>query len=231
LTTNKPILPAATVVLVRESRAQLEVLMLRRNPELAFAPNNWVFPGGKLDTDELAHAKTELNRAFRLAACRECMEETNIAISQEALSPISHWTTPKFRNKRFATQFFVTLVDPDNSVLVDGSEIVEFSWLSPSQALNRHQSAQLDMMPPTLVTLTELAKFKTFEQILSYYQSRPPRRYNPRGHFFKPRNGKPNGCFLYEGDSGYAANNPQLKEKLNRCELSAGVLTHISNLD
>lgn len=219
------------MALIRESGAQLEVLMLRRNPKLTFAPNNWVFPGGKLDADELEHAKTKLNQAFQLAACRECMEETNIVISQAALSPISHWTTPKFRNKRFSTQFFVTLADADSAVLVDGSEIIDFSWLTPSQALNRHQSAQLDMMPPTLVTLTELAKFKTFEQILSYYKARSPRRYNPRGQFYEPSNGKPNGCFLYEGDSGYADNNPELKDNLNRCELNAGVLTHISNLD
>ena len=218
-------------MLIRESSAQPEVLMLRRNSELIFAPNNWVFPGGKLDDYENNHAKANLNYAFQLAACRECLEETNISIAPESLSVISHWTTPKFRNRRFATQFFITLVHADSNVVVDSSEIVAFDWLTPSEALNRHQRKKLEMMPPTLVTLTELAKLHSFDQILAYYQSRPPRRYNPRGQFYQPTNGKPNGCFLYEGDSGYADNNPELKTNLNRCELSAGVLTHISNLD
>ena len=219
------------MALIRQSRAQLEVLMLRRNPDLVFAPNNWVFPGGKLDELENKHATTNLPYAFRLAACRECLEETDIVISPESLSPISHWTTPKFRTKRFATQFFVALVHANISVVVDGSEIVEFNWLTPSEALNRHKREQLEMMPPTLVTLTELSKLQSFDQILAYYQSRPPQRYNPRGQLYEPSDGKPNGCFLYEGDSGYADNNPDLKTNLNRCELKAGVLTHISNLD
>jgi 8-oxo-dGTP pyrophosphatase MutT (NUDIX family) len=218
-------------VLIRESRAQAQVLMLRRNSELVFAPNNWVFPGGKLDDSEKSHAEANLNHAFQLAACRECLEETNIVISPDSLSPISHWTTPKFRNKRFATQFFIALIDTGSNVVVDGSEIVEFKWLTPTDALKRHQQNQLEMMPPTLVTLTELSSLQSFGLILAYYQSRPPRRYNPRGQFYEPSDGKPNGCFLYEGDSGYADNNPALKTNLNRCELNAGVLTHISNLE
>ena len=231
MNSEKPISPAATVALLRLFDGEIQVLMLRRNSELVFAPNNWVFPGGKLEAAEIECAKSNLSDAFRLAACRECLEETSIVVSPDTLLPISHWTTPKFRNKRFATQFFIALVPIDSEVIVDGSEIVEFRWLSPTQALHYHGAEQLEMMPPTLVTLSELAKLKTFEQILGYYKTRSPRRYNPRGQFFKSSNGKPNGCFLYEGDSGYADNNPELRDKLNRCELNAGVLTHISNLD
>ena len=43
--------PAATVVLVRESPQQedLEVLLLLRNSKLAFHGGHWVFPGGRVD--------------------------------------------------------------------------------------------------------------------------------------------------------------------------------------
>lgn len=41
---------AATVVLLRRGRAGLEVLLTRRPPSMAFAPDMHVFPGGRVDT-------------------------------------------------------------------------------------------------------------------------------------------------------------------------------------
>ena len=41
--------PAATVLLVRDSLAGLEVLMQRRNTTMVFASGNYVFPGGRVD--------------------------------------------------------------------------------------------------------------------------------------------------------------------------------------
>ncbi|MGZ8438914.1 MAG: NUDIX hydrolase, partial [Candidatus Limnocylindrales bacterium] len=41
--------PAATVVLLRRGRVGFEVLLTRRQPSMAFAPDMHVFPGGRLD--------------------------------------------------------------------------------------------------------------------------------------------------------------------------------------
>ncbi|MGZ8513968.1 MAG: MBL fold metallo-hydrolase [Candidatus Limnocylindrales bacterium] len=41
--------PAATVVLLRRGRVGFEVLLTRRPPSMAFAPDMHVFPGGRLD--------------------------------------------------------------------------------------------------------------------------------------------------------------------------------------
>ena len=45
--------PAATVILLRDGEDGLETLMLRRNSKLAFAGGHWVFPGGRVDADDL----------------------------------------------------------------------------------------------------------------------------------------------------------------------------------
>ena len=42
------LIPAATVVLVREGDSGVEVLMLRKNSKITFG-GMWVFPGGKID--------------------------------------------------------------------------------------------------------------------------------------------------------------------------------------
>src|SRR6478735_7867017 len=43
-----PAIPAATVILLRDSNGGIETLMLRRNSKIAFG-GMWVFPGGRVE--------------------------------------------------------------------------------------------------------------------------------------------------------------------------------------
>ena len=224
---NKPILPAATVVILRQNEDKTEVLLLRRNPELKFAANCWVFPGGKTEEAELELSAGDLEQANRLAAVRECMEETGLDISAETLLPISHWTTPNIHPKRFATQFYTCLVPTESNVVIDQSEIVEHQWLSAHESLELHHAGQLHIMPPTYVTLFEISKLNNFSGVKRYYEQRNARFYNPRPIMHS----KTLGTFLYEGDSGYADNEPNLTDSLNRCEYNDGIINHLCNLE
>ena len=44
-----PVRPAATVMLLRDGHAGLEVFMLQRTHSAAFARSQFVFPGGRVD--------------------------------------------------------------------------------------------------------------------------------------------------------------------------------------
>ncbi len=46
-----PISPASTVLLL-DDRPELHVLMVKRTSRVAFAPDAWVFPGGRVDPDD-----------------------------------------------------------------------------------------------------------------------------------------------------------------------------------
>ena len=227
---NHSVVPAATIVLLREFKTELKVLLLRRNPDLVFAANNWVFPGGKIEPSEISGENGDLFRASKIAAIRECLEETQIDISELELTPISHWTTPKFRPKRFATQFFISKFPAACDVRVDQSEIVEFQWLSAVNALQKHRDNELEMMPPTLVTLSEISKFEEYEDIIKYYSKRENRSYNPRMKIHEDDE-HVDASFLYEGDSGYDQTDPRNQNHLNRCEIKNGVIKHICNID
>lgn len=75
------VLPAATVVLVREDSG--EVLFVLRHARHGFMANVWVFPGGRLDEADLAGGTltdTEL-APFVHAAIRETFEEAGILLS------------------------------------------------------------------------------------------------------------------------------------------------------
>ena len=97
--------PAATIVLLRDGDAGMEVLLLRRNRKSGFVPGAYVFPGGRVDgadadadllervdglTPEAAarrleHAGGEPPAiAYYLAALREAFEETGILVGHRA---------------------------------------------------------------------------------------------------------------------------------------------------
>jgi 8-oxo-dGTP pyrophosphatase MutT (NUDIX family) len=86
-----PILPAATILLLRDQPA-FEVLMVKRHHQIDFASGALVFPGGKTHAGDHDVAWGERavgwaalapdKRALRLAALREAYEETGILMAQ-----------------------------------------------------------------------------------------------------------------------------------------------------
>jgi 8-oxo-dGTP pyrophosphatase MutT (NUDIX family) len=137
--------PAATVLLLREP---YEVLMVRRNPELAFMGGFWVFPGGRVEAED---------GSPETAARRELAEEAGITLAPDAeLVAFARWITPLGLPRRFDTWFFLALADAHTPApAVDGSEIVEARWITPSDALS-------DSSPIAFPTRTQLERLMAF---------------------------------------------------------------------
>ena len=51
------LVPAATVVVLRDAPGGLETLMMRRISKLSFVGGMWVFPGGRVDDDDYSLSK------------------------------------------------------------------------------------------------------------------------------------------------------------------------------
>lgn len=96
---------AASVLVLRDGDAGLQVLMVRRSPTASFMPGAYVFPGGAVDADDGTDeargacdgaAAAALDRlgtqagvgdraqAFAVAALRECLEECGLWIGPDA---------------------------------------------------------------------------------------------------------------------------------------------------
>ena len=76
-------IPAATLVVMRETPdGPPDLLMVERTARMAFAGGAMVFPGGRIDDDDrdLAADFPESDAAARIAAIRETLEESGIAI-------------------------------------------------------------------------------------------------------------------------------------------------------
>ena len=77
-----PARPAATVLLVRDGAAGLEVFMVVRHREIAFAGGALVFPGGRVEEADGALAGGDPLGAFRIAAIRETFEECGVLLAR-----------------------------------------------------------------------------------------------------------------------------------------------------
>ena len=78
-----PPIPAATLIVMRDRvGAPPEVLMVERAAKLAFAGGAMVFPGGRIDAadDAAAAAYDQPHAAARIAAIRETIEESAVAV-------------------------------------------------------------------------------------------------------------------------------------------------------
>jgi 8-oxo-dGTP pyrophosphatase MutT (NUDIX family) len=139
--------PAATVVLLRPVRRGLAVLLTRRTRTMRFGGDMYVFPGGRVDPEDVDH---------EAAAIRETHEETGIEISRDDLIPLSRWVTPPGLPSRYDARFFAALVPPGTDVRRPSDEVAESRWLTPADALAAIAQGDLAMWQPTLVTLQQL---------------------------------------------------------------------------
>jgi 8-oxo-dGTP pyrophosphatase MutT (NUDIX family) len=127
--------------------------------------------GGKLDfsNDETM---------ARFARYRRQLHDSEITLLQFAIQedirfqlnqiiPYSHWITPEVESKRFDTRFFIARMPTGQAPIHDALEMTGSTWMTPAEALDRHKTGEILLMPPTLKTLEELADFSSIDLVFS----------------------------------------------------------------
>ena len=207
---TRPATPAATVVLLRDGADGAEVLMLRKNSKIAFG-GMWVFPGGRIDAEDYP-ADGDKERAARNAAAREACEEAGVNVDPSAFVWFAHWTPPPTTPVRFATWFFAARAGAE-AVRIDDGEIKAHQWIRPADALARHKDGDIDLVPPTWVTLHHLSLHAPVDALLHHLGAHPPRHYETR--LAQRADGV--RVAMWQGDAGYAdwdANRPGARHRL-----------------
>lgn len=210
-----PIIPAATALVIREIgdvNKGIEVLLLKRNSKLVFAPSYWVFPGGRIDAADGSINPDQLQNTAKIAAAREAFEEARITVRPEDMRYFCNWTTPVGGKRRFSTWFFHCLA-PENmeSVQVDNSEIVAHKWVSPIQALEALSNNNLPLLPPTYITLHRIKHANSYDDVVQEFDrtglitAAPVTKVVDKKFY----------C-LYNGDSGYDTGDISMKDAQHR---------------
>ncbi|NND68327.1 MAG: NUDIX domain-containing protein [Halioglobus sp.] len=200
MTDTPPIKPASTVVLLRDSDNGPQTLMLRRNKALIFAGGAWVFPGGSLDPEDIEAGSGDIERAARIAAAREAQEEAGLDPAPEDMILLSHWTTPVGEPRRFSTWIFAAPLHGEQEVVIDGGEIHDSQWMDVSDAVDAHERGELNMLPPTYITLRTLAPYDTVTAMVDGERDRPVPEVFP----VFSQDGD-NIIVMFRGDAGYEA--------------------------
>lgn len=193
----EPAIPAATVLLLKDTHAGPEVLMLHKTSKIAFG-GMWVFPGGKIDETDYKDPGDH-DGAARTAAARETQEEAGIDIPESEFVWFSHWTPPASTPRRYATWFFATITEEDHEIRVDGGEIQDHQWINPGHALTEHAAGKIDLAPPTWVSLYQLSRFGSVGEALNAFRDRAARIYQTR----VVKSEDEHRVALWEGDAGY----------------------------
>jgi 8-oxo-dGTP pyrophosphatase MutT (NUDIX family) len=197
--TNQPIHAAASLIVMRDRASQApEVLIIQRSAALAFAGGAYAFPGGRVDLEDRALAERccpslDLDDgAARIAAARETLEETAIAIGHPSVSaddamladgfaarissgactfdcdafvPFARWLPHLGIKRRFDTRFFLAAAPAiDIDPIADGGETSATFWASAETILARCAARDGWALFPTRRLLERLARFTSFAE-------------------------------------------------------------------
>jgi 8-oxo-dGTP pyrophosphatase MutT (NUDIX family) len=139
----------AVVLLVdRDGR----VLMQHRTPDAKVSPNQWSFPGGRVEAGEEPIA----------AAHRELLEETGIRVAR--LDPFWSGTRPSVFNPDGLVEVHAftagTDATQDDVVLGEGQAMV---FLTPEEALDRDLGITAEMLLPMFLGSDAYARLRAAE--------------------------------------------------------------------
>ncbi|MGH9303724.1 MAG: NUDIX hydrolase [Acidimicrobiales bacterium] len=159
------VLDAATVMLVRDRAAQMEVLLLKRNLKSTWVGGVHLFPGGAVDTSDGSAEIAEVCRglgdeeasavigvfegggAFFVAAVRECFEEAGILLASSASGPLSFAdaaVAARFgahRRRLNAGETSLAEICREEEIALELGQLCYFSrWITPEGSPRRYDT-------------------------------------------------------------------------------------------
>ncbi len=118
----------------------------------------------------------------------------------DLLRPWAHWITPVQEPRRFDTRFFVAALPTGQLTRDVAGEAERVTWMRPADALAARDRGEVVMVPPTAITLAELAEYHTVAEVLAAAEGRTITPVTPRLVLDGDRI-----RFLLPGDDGYDA--------------------------
>ncbi len=95
-----------------------------------------------------------LDRSLSLA---ELLTRRRLVLRSDLLRPWSRWITPVVEPRRFDARFFAAALPRGQRTREVGGEASAVAWISPAAAIEAGKRHEIELWPPTAVTLAELA--------------------------------------------------------------------------
>lgn len=109
--------------------------------------------------DVTAAGWEERRRALvaRDVAVAELLAAEGLVLRADLLRPWAHWTTPAYEPRRYDTRFLLAALPPGQEARHVGGEASASGWHAAAAAVQACRRGEVLAMPPTLVTLEEVA--------------------------------------------------------------------------
>ncbi|MCP5382689.1 MAG: NUDIX hydrolase [Kordiimonadaceae bacterium] len=132
------IIDSASILVIRDNdvTGKLEVLMVKRHPDIGFAGGAYVFPGGKVDPDDLTLSRDipfypAGYSDFIYTAFREVFEESGLIIGNEG-------DAVEYRNALLQGEIAFSEIIKQANIIFNPDDIIPFArWVTPRQYLKR----------------------------------------------------------------------------------------------
>jgi 8-oxo-dGTP pyrophosphatase MutT (NUDIX family) len=111
----------------------------------------------------------------------EVLGRRGLVLRTDLLTPWARWITPEVSPRRFDTWFFAAALPAGQTATAapeghaDPGESESGTWLRPAAALEAAQAGEITLLPPTAVTLRELAAHQDVDGILARRMTIAPR--------------------------------------------------------
>lgn len=102
----------------------------------------------------------------REVALSDLLVERGLRLRSDLLRPWAHWTTPPFEDRRYDTWFLVAHLPDGPSARHLGGEASRSGWERPGDVLDAAARGEVALMPPTRLTLEELASAATAAELV-----------------------------------------------------------------
>ena len=113
-----------------------------------------------------------LDRSVSLA---ELLRRRRLVLRADLLRPWSRWITPVIEPRRFDARFFAAALPQGQRTRDVGGEAAAVTWIGPAAALQAGKRREIQLWPPTAVSLAELAAYPDVPSALEH-----PREILPR---------------------------------------------------
>ncbi|MFI6816742.1 NUDIX hydrolase [Nonomuraea sp. NPDC050328] len=141
---------------VRETFEESGVLLAGPGPDEVVADTT----GEDWEADRLAL----IDRGLAFA---DFLDRRELVLRTDLLTAWAHWVTPDVETKRFDTRFFAAALPYGQRTRDVGGEADQVCWTRPREALDRAERGDIFLMPPTYVTLGELAEYGESAAVLA----------------------------------------------------------------
>jgi 8-oxo-dGTP pyrophosphatase MutT (NUDIX family) len=96
----------------------------------------------------------------------DVLDDEHLVLDVSSLWYFAHWITPVGPPRRYDTRFFVASAPPDQIPVHDDKELVANTWVTPTEALERHRLGEMQLILPTIKNLEAIERFESSAALL-----------------------------------------------------------------